>query len=393
MSHASHRVGVFLLVALVGLGMACKQYVLFSAAFVLLVFAYIYRRRIWTRASIAPAAAGGLVALFFLFLSYYPVYVAFGDVVGGFMGREHSVIGRGFDGMRDSVAFNLISWLAEPLSVLPRSVGLEWFEFLGFSRLCEIATLGRSADFLPQYNGNDLRSGIIPLLALPWLVMALPRGYRIIAFVGFILLVAAQTAPISLNITGRFVIIPLAAFALLWGKRAESRPLIVGLLALTSLLISRDYFGMQEFVPKVTTQWFPERGECPELSGSVGGDTMLLLTRSLSTDAAVSTRDGRTKFEYVSCPDDDDWPRHLQNLRSRYKWFAMYPETGKMTPGPMYETLFKKSCAGKTVTLEQMKGWLIQSGWNFVGRQKCGLDLWSAAPAPPMAAQGETVAQ
>lgn len=381
MTHASHRVGIFLLVSLTGLGMACKQYVVFSAAFIFLVLSVVYRKRVWKLENVSPALLGGCATLFLLFLSYYPVYVAFGDVVGGAVGRDHSVMGRGFDGMRDSVAYNLNTWLAEPLAALPRAQGEEWFRRLGFSKLNELSTLGPTVEFLPSYNGNDLRSGLVPLIALPWLVMAIPRGRRLLVFFGFLLLVAVQTAPIALNTTGRFVIIPLAAFALLWGFRARTAPLIVAFFIMASFLVSRHHMGMQEYIPTVSAQWIPDRGECPEFSQSVRDDTLLVLTRSLSTDATISTRDGRTKFEYVACPDDDNWPQHLANLRGSYRWFAMYPETGKMTPGPMFDTLYKKNCARKTVTVEQMRGWLTQAGWHFVGLQKCGLDLWAASPA------------
>ena len=370
--------GVIVFLALLGLGMACKQYIFFSGAFVIVVLAVTLRRQLLTKAMIVPACAGAMVALFFLFLSYYEVYAAFGDIAGGSMGRDHSTVAMGFKGVKDSVVYNILAWITEPLSVLERSDGELWFKRLGFVSIYEFFGLPAGIFYLPQYNGHDLRSGVIALVALPWLIGGIAKGYRTLVVVGFLLFVAIQVAPISLNLTGRFLTVPLACFAVFWGLRARTRPILVSLFVIAALLVTRSKLGMAVWVPEVSAQWFPERGECgATLAQSVNKDTLLLLTRSLATDAVVSGREGEIRFEYVSCPDDNNWPALFTRLREQYKWFAMYPDQGKLSPGPKHETTFKRSCGDKTVTLEELRSWLTGAGWHFVGVQKCGIDLWT----------------
>jgi hypothetical protein len=296
----------------------------------------------------------------------------------------------GFKGVKDSVVYNILAWITEPLSVLERSDGELWFKRLGFVSIYEFFGLPAGIFYLPQYNGHDLRSGVIALVALPWLIGGIAKGYRTLVVVGFLLFVAIQVAPISLNLTGRFLTVPLACFAVFWGLRARTRPILVSLFVIAALLVTRSKLGMAVWVPEVSAQWFPERGECgATLAPVVDKDTLLLLTRSLATDAVVSGREGKVRFEYVSCPDDNNWPALFTRLREQYKWFAMYPDQGKLSPGPKHETRFKRSCGDKTVTLEQLQGWLAEAGWHFVGLQKCGIDLWTtnsenvAAPVVP----------
>jgi hypothetical protein len=370
---------VFLFVALCGIGIAAKQYVLFPAAVVALVFVYQSFQKLRNRWTFLAASAGAAVGLFIIFLSYYPVYLAFGDINGG--NKDLSNIGRGFKGVLESLGYTSINWLCEPFSIGSKAQAEYLFDLFRIEDLYRIIGMSLSKGSISGFNGNEMRSGVLSLVFLPWLIFGVKRGYRLIAVLGFLVLVVAQMAPLSLNFTGRFVLVPLAAFAVLWGARAERSQLLVSLCIIAAFLITREKVGLRSWWPEYRKELFFSYADCKDLDRYTKGDTLWLLARPLATDARVVSRTGGgSKFEYIACPEEGDWVSHLKSSKDLYQWLGFYPEQGVMASGPIYNSLFRKrSCFGLGLTADDFRVALKEAGWESVTRLGCGLELWRGA--------------
>lgn len=373
---------VFLFVALCGVGVAAKQYVLFPAAVVALVFLVNSFSRLATKGIFLAALGGAAVGGCVVFLSYYPVYLAFGDINGG--NKDLSNLGRGFKGVSDSLGYTFINWLCEPFSIGSRAQAEYLFDLFRIEELYRIIGMGLSKGSISGFNGNEMRSGVLSLIFLPWLAFGVKRGYRLIAVLGFLALVVAQMAPLSLNFTGRFILVPLAAFALLWGARAERSQLLVSLCIIAAFWITRERVGMLSWWPEFRNQILYSYADCKELNSYTGGEGLWLLTRPLANDARVVSRTGEgSRFEYLACPEEGDWVAQLKHSKERYSWLGFFPEQGVMAAGPIYNSLFRKrSCQGLGITAEDFRGKLKEAGWGSVKRLGCGLELWRATVAP-----------
>jgi hypothetical protein len=373
---------VFLFVALCGVGVAAKQYVLFPATVVALAFVFTSRQQLRNKALLVAALGGAAVGVFTVFLSYFPIYLAFGDINGG--NKDLSNIGRGFKGVADSLGYTFINWLSEPFGLGSRKTAEYLFDLFRVEDLYRMVGMGLSKGSISSFNGNEMRSGVLSLLALPWLAFGVMRGYRLISVLGFLALVVVQMAPLSLNFTGRFILVPLGAFALLWGARAERSQLLVSLCIIAAFWITREKVGMLSWWPQFSNQINYSYADCKELDSYTKGDDFWLLTRPLATDARVVSRIGEgSRFEYLACPEEGDWVTHLRRSKDRYSWLGFFPEQGVMAAGPIFNSLFRKrSCQGLGITAEDFRGALRDAGWGSVNRLGCGLELWRAAVAP-----------
>jgi len=178
----------------------------------------------------------------------------------------------------------------------------------------------------------------MPLLALPWLILGVKRGYRRIVAALFLFLCVAQFSPLAINHVGaRFAILPLAAFALLWGVRAQTWPFTVSLVVLCSLLVGREYLkvkGEPSFLPHYRVEIEPYRDVAP----LVKDETLLLLAQPLSVDALVAGRLAQTRFQHVSCPLDGDWVKLFKELKQQSRWFMFsVSDQPSVIPGPSFE--------------------------------------------------------
>ena len=368
----------FIFPCLLGLGMACKQYVLFSGALIGLVLTIASWKRLWNWRVFAAGFAGCLGAAFCMALSYYPIYVLFGDLMGGSAGKANSNLGASFHDVSRSLAYQFIHWLSEPISAIkPDQLREEWYFKLGFGKLYGLFDLHTGSQYIPQFTGNQLRSGFLSIAALPMIIFGVKRGYRWLALVGFIALCIMQLAPLAINTTGRFVVIPLAAFALLWGARAEKYPILIALCIIGAYWGTRATLNITEWVPNYSLNRVISYTECQELPELLQGSPLNLLTRPLSIDSNVAGRLGRAKFEYAYCPADRDWPKYLKGLKNTSRWFGMYPEL-PLAPGVNYTSALGYPCQNERVPLEQMKSWLEETGWKFHSKLNCGLLMYHA---------------
>ena len=324
---------------------------------------------------LAGVATGTLI----IFVSYLPVYRAFGDFHGGTFGAEMSVFPHGLSAITKALTYGFLHWLSEPISLLPPDQQEAWFSKLKFDSLYRLGDIAASKEYIPHFNRNESRSGVLPLVALPWLIFGVPRKYRLATLLGFLILLACQVGSIRLNLTGRFVNIPLAAFALLWAARAQRYTFLVAICVLTAFFVNHEKLEAKEWFPKFSTiRYEVGRGECHELRTTLRDEIVLVFTRPLAVDSYIAGRDGKIKFDYVWCPPDGDWIKHLSEMKQRSRWIMFSTHASEWSPGPNYSVNIKYDCGRKPLTTNDIRSLLTAAGWQFSQKLECLHELWTA---------------
>lgn len=377
----SLRQGAFLFVALVGLGTACKQYVAFPTVPIAVILFWPLRRKMLERRVLAALLAGLFVGAFFCVLSFYPIYQNFGDLSGGGTARSLTTLDSGWAGVSNALGFTFVGWFSEPLVVVPQPLRGELFQGLALDRLFALWGVP-SAETGPELDYEHIRSGFLPLILVPWLLLAVPRGRRWGVLAVFAAICLAQFSILAANHVGaRFALVPLAAFALLWGARVSLSLGVGGALAsvaasaMIAFALWCDLGALQRW-HAWADRYVPEREQNREVSEAVRGDTVLLLSRGLSTDAMVAGRRADLRFEYLNCPLDGDWTRMLSDLREGHRWLLFAEASGPTVPGPTYESLLGPPCS--EITTEELRQWLQAAGWKHSTTTSSRFELWSA---------------
>ncbi len=373
----SLREGAFLFPALCGVGVACKANVA-PAALVLAValFGRRFRAVLADRRAVAAAAGGTLFAALVCAGSYLPVRRLFGDFVGGGEGRVLISYLRGPAGVARAISFGVLHWAVEPLALVPEPPRFNLLDAAGVNRLYDALGAGTRESWYPAINPETNRSGVFPLLALPWLLAALPRRKRVAGALLYLALLLALFAPLNPNCyASRFAVVLLAAFAVLWGMAAARSPALVTLLTIASLAVEARYLRWRD-LPHLQTLPAPDRNA--RIAAAVGSHTLWLLSGSLSVDAQIAGRHADVRFEYLACPPDGDWVRLLAHARQESPWLLLNDNSPDVATGPGYESAFGRPCPN--VPVSSLQGALEEAGWQLAF-EEYGFQVWNAATA------------
>jgi hypothetical protein len=214
------------------------------------------------------------------------------------------------------------------------------------------------------------------LLALPWLLAALPKGHRMRGGLVFLALLLAFFAPVNPNcFASRFAVVLLAAFAVLWGLRAARSPGLVAALLLASLAVEAAFLRWR-VRPELSSAWEPDRNA--RIANAVGSQTLWLLSGPLSSDAQIAGRHADVRFEYITCPADRDWVRRFTEIRGMSPWLLLNVNVPKLGTGPGYYSAFGPPCPG--VMVADLRRALASAGWH-VAFEEYGFEVWSAETA------------
>lgn len=368
--------GIFVFISLVGLGVAAKAYVLFAAIPISLALFGPRLVSLWRTPYVLPASlAGGFVAAVFFLMSYMPVYDAFGNFYGGESGQRLSSYGKPLKEVAMTTAANTLTWFFEPLMVVPAEKREAVFGALKMKELYQY--FGLSERWFPQHHSGENRTGIFPLILLPWLIMAVKRGYRIQTVVLFVLVFCSVTSPMSINLGApRFALLSSALFAVLWGVRAARSPYLVTLLTLASSWLWFDYLAQRG-----VTNWVPAYSEEIEPYRNVGrmleGQPVLIFSRGLATDALASGRHGKWRFAYIDCPPDGmtyrDW---LIMLKSKSRWIGVDLDIPDARYGPLFKSNLGPSCP--SITNTALRRELESAGWKYFANVSYTEQVWRA---------------
>ncbi|MEY4670109.1 MAG: hypothetical protein RL518_2808 [Pseudomonadota bacterium] len=368
--------GVCVYLALIGLGMAAKAYVLFAAIPISIVLFVPRLRELWRTPGIVRSVLGGVaVAVVFFLLSYEPVYAAFGSFYGGESGQRLSSYGRPLREIVLTTLAHSLTWTMEPLMVVPNDNREAVFGFLNLQELYGWFEL--SPRWFPQLHSGENRTGIFPLILLPWLIMAVKRGYRTLVFVLFVALFCSVTSPMSLNLgAARFALLSSALFAVLWGARGARNPILVGLFVLASSWVSFDYLkrhGIAKWIPHYTEEIEPYR----KVAEVMAGEPLLIFSRGLATEAFASGRHGRWRFAYIDCPPQGmtyrDW---LVSLKQRSHWIGVELDAPASRFGPLFTSNLGPVCP--EITRERLREELESAGWRYYANVSYAEQVWRA---------------
>jgi hypothetical protein len=388
-----HR-GIFYFIVLSGIGVASKQYVAFPVIVIALVLFIPRTKEILFSKKVMLHLFGGVIAAAAIcLLSFFPVYEGFGSISGG---NEALVLiswNHGWGEIRRVTIKMFFNWLLEPLSVVhllerinyvPERFSERFFDALGLAPLYTSKWLSNHDVWYPIFTPFNNRSGFIPLLLLPWLIMSVKRGRRWLVTGLFVLLYISQTSILVTNYwAARFVIIMLAAFSLLWASRAEKNPIIVALFVMIGM------FGEYLYVQKYRWEYIPYSPNREHLRDAApylkDGEFIWVISTSLTNDGNWNGKLGQFRFEYTICPADGDWVTHLKKLQERSRWI-MLPANGEdLRPGPSWESLVTHECPNEKVP--KMKERLTAAGWTYKLTLPGLYELWTTDPgATPVAA-------
>ena len=368
----------FLFPALCGVAVASKANVA-PAVFVLAVVFFGNRLRavLANGRALTAGAAGTLLAALLCAGSYLPVYRLFGDLVGGNEGRILVSFQEGNVGAARATLFGLLHWLIEPFALISEPPRFDLLDGLGINRAYAALGAGTRGRWYPAIDSGINRSGVFALLALPWLLAAVPKGRRLRAGLLFLALLLAFFAPVNPNcFASRFAVVLLAAFAVLWGLRAARSPRLVAALLLASLATDANLLQWR-VLPDLSIARARDRSNA-RVAKAVGAQTLWLLSGPLSSDALIAGRRADVRFEYVSCPPDRDWVRRFAEIRGTSPWLLLNVNANPLGVGPAYYSAFGPPCPGMLVG--ELQRALAEAGWRLAFEEN-GYQVWSADEA------------
>jgi hypothetical protein len=369
---------LFVFISLVGLGGSVKQYAVFSALPIgLALFGPATLRILKSPKALGAIAAGTAVSFAFLLLSIWPIHMAFGDFSGGGTAYSLSTLHEGWRGVRASLLYNFLQWSFEPLAIFPEALRKEMFLALGLDKVWGyFGITGPVTLLMPYLDRERMRAFMYSILFLPWLLMAVKKGYRIIVGLGFLLLVSVQVAPLAVNSVGaRFAIIVLAAYSILWAARATISPILVPILVLLTLDSGLHYANRGYPVRQLLPSFYMEHEVNKDLQAMVGEEMVLVLGKAMALDAEIAGRFGQIRFEYVGCPVDGDWVAHFKSLKSQSRWFMMSAPPSEIVPGPDFATRLGPACT--RLMPQVLRDAMTAAGWRYEKKVVREYELWT----------------
>jgi hypothetical protein len=320
------------------------------------------------------AAVGGvLVAALFCVGSYLPVYRLFGDLVGGSEGWGVASVRQGPAGEARATLFSTLHWLVEPFALVSEPPRFDLLDRLGVGRAYRALGAGTRERWYPAMDPSTNMSGVFPLLVLPWLLAALPKGRRLPGALVFLGLLLALFAPLNPNCyASRFSVVLLGVFAALWGFRAARSPALV-VAFLLSTLVADAVILQWRIVPQIADARAHDQNV--RIAAAVGSHVLWVATGSLSSDARIAGRHADVRFEYVSCPTDGDWTRRFGEIRGISPWLLLNSNTPVLNIGPGYSSAFGRPC--RDVPIADLQHALKMAGWHLAF-EEFGYQVWSA---------------
>ena len=362
----------FLFPALCGVGVASKANV--APAVLVLAIALFAARlpKVLQDGRVLTAAVAGIfVAALLCVGSYLPIYRLFGDLMGGAEGRNLSSYREGPGKMAQVLLFGTLQWLVEPLAVVPEPP-----RFSILHRVYGAFGVTTDENWYPRIDPHTNRSGVLPLVALPWLLAALPKGRRLLGGLLFLALLIVFFAPVSPNLYApRFAVVPLAAFAVFWGLRAARSSGLVAAWLLAALIVDAVFLVAPSLRELNRARRAPDWNA--PIAAAVGSHTLWVLNGPLTLDARIAGRRANVRFNYLTCPRDDDWERLFAGIREASPWLLLNNNVQYLQTGPGYYSAFGPPCPNVPVIKLQHALW--ETGWRLVFGDY-GYQIWSAEP-------------
>ena len=384
-----HRVrdpknGIAFFLVLNGIAIACKPTVAPYALLLACVSLWQCRHKIAGIRQVAIPCAALVLSAAIVISSYWPVYAAFSDFLGGDHGRSKKIAT--LAEFAYALAMSSGHWLLEPLGYLT-PIMEEWVK--------EVARtvynlLGARMDHLPEswkpWPAQDIsHTGLTAIFFLPILLYYLPLRARMPAtllfFLGFIS-VSGMLWYTPYN--SRYTVVLLAGYALLWGatglfKRGKSRWVLTALCALNifallGVVAVRGYVDITVKMQPGGTHDYLSAEDRATIATSTGGSPLSVMADD-TLDALLWGTEINYKIEYVNCPADGNWVQELRDTSRKSNWLAVaHSGRAEMSPGALlWQRKGFHSCS--KVPLRTLNYSLAHAGWQMY-RHNDLVDIW-----------------
>lgn len=383
------RIGLSLFLLLNGMALACKPTVAPPALVLACVTLW------WCRQKIAPLwkdalpYAAAVIGACLIVASYWPVYEAFHDFLGGNYSSSHR--SANVVEFMQAVAMHSAYWLLEPLGYFTRFKELWEVEALRSVYNALGANFETLPEFWKPYPGQDTGyTGLATVLALPLLFAGAPSKSRKFLIVIFLL----GYLPLSGMINPqpyftRYNVVLLAGIALLWGgagffSRGKRRWSLTGsvalnLCALLGIVTINIYLHGVQWSQAGGHYFYVSKEDRETMANALAGRPLLVMTESSeqvsSMDALLTGPRMAFPLSYVICPADGNWIKAFRELAATSNWLA-FVHNGRETliPGPEYARPGHHTCSA--VPIRNLEAALADAGWTRYRRHNL-VDLWN----------------
>ena len=380
------KLGLSLFAVLNGVAVACKLTIAPHALLIDSIALWQCRHKIMKLRSFALPCAAVVLAAAIAVSSHWPVYAAFSDFLAGDGGRGHKTASvREFT---HAVAMNAGHWVLEPLGYLTPIPSME-------NRVKDIARisynyLGEHLGTLPEdwkpWPAQDVsHSGLAAVIFLPLLLFGLPSRARMPATLFFLAGFVSLSGLLHFNpYTGRFFILLLAGYALLWGganlfSRGYGRWALTGIAALNicalvGVVALRSYVDINIKAKPGGAYHYIDEQDRTVIAGTLAGRPLHVITGD-SLDALLAGPAISYPLNYVICPTDGNWEQELRRASGSSNWLAVvHGGQNSVHTGPA-EWHRPGSHTCPEVSMQVMEEALTQAGWLLYRRNHL-VDLW-----------------
>ena len=388
---ASRALAAFLLLNAVGI--ACKPTVAPLAMIVAAAALWRHRARLVGQTNLLWPAAGVMAGVAVTASSYWPIYLAFHDLLGGPHGR--ALAATDASSALRAVAANATQWLLEPLAYVPEgwrgslpAIIARLYRALGVESGPPLVKMADLSLWQPLPLPDFARTGLVALAALPWVAVGLSPSARrsalplwLLGFVGVSGLTYVQPWG------GRFGVVLLAGYALLWAasRRFSSRRgrwalvCVAGgnVLALLGVVVLMAWFDATRHAKPGGAYDFTTRAMREEIAHALDGRPLWVATQG-SLDALIPGPEVAFPFRYFVCPADGDWARALERSGTEAPVLALvHGGRDQIRVGPDWPRPGSHACA--TVRVDEVRSALDRSGWRPWMANHL-VDVWAFAP-------------
>ncbi len=383
------KIGLAAFLLLNGIAISCKPTVAPLAVLLGCVTLWQCRHKIITLRSFFLPCAATLLASSLVLSSYWPVYMAFSDFLGGDYSRAHKT--KNITEFLHAVLMHTGHWLLEPLGYLTRfkeSWEIEAvksvYNFLG-------ANFERLPDIWKPYPGQSLGyTGLVSVLALPVLFAGLSSKVRIQAALLFLLAyipLSGMILPQPFFV--RYNVVLLAGYALLWGgtnvfRRGNRRWILIGIVALNvcallGVVVIDIYEDVTQWSQPGHRYYYISKRDRQLISSTLKGRPLLVVTGG-ELESLLLGPQITFPLRYVICPADGNWEKRLRVASHRSVWLALVHNGEKsIIPGPIWKRPTSHVCS--EVSTHLLEDEFMKAGWTrYKSNDK--VDLWRFASPP-----------
>lgn len=361
----------------------------------------IRRRRIQGRPELESSTTavqlllGACLAVVILVASYLPVYEAFGNFLGGEVGRAHSTLSGGALAAPRAAAESFLHWVLEPLGYVPRVFRDSLFRGLHLSAAYAALGAEDGESMLPNASPENTGTGVLSLALLAIAMLRAPMRLRKLSAAAIIAFLLSASIIAMQAWSSRFFVVIYALFALLgvasvYDESSISRRWCLALLtaAMAVAAVGTTRWSLRQFGDYRATRnlyaVLPGTVRA-QIVSTIGTRPLLVLADvefppipAWSSIALLSGPDAALRIEYLTCKNPQDWGACLRTAAARSPWLAVvYGENEQLRFGPYWPDPTRWSSGN--IDRGSLSGQLAAAGWKRTP-MTAGIELWSTRP-------------